>query len=202
MRDARTRLRRAGRLNGSAGRVKLGGPQPVATARLRLEPFVHTHARGLDRFARLWEVARFTANIPHPYPPRCAEDFARRSVEARRDGGGWVFAVIGQQESEMVGIADISLADDRRSGELGYAFAPSSWGKGYATETARALLRLGFGLLRLDLIEAYAMVDNPASCRVLAKAGLQRIGEQLMPAPARGEERLCEAYRAYWSQAR
>lgn len=182
--------------------MKLEGPQPVATARLRLEPLVPDHARGLDRFARLWEVARFTANIPHPYPPRCAEDFARRSVAERRDGGGWVFAVIGTEEREVVGVTDITLAEDRRTGELGYAFAPWVWGKGYATEVARAMVRLGFGYMRLDLLEAYAMVENPASCRVLAKSGLRRIGEQLMPAPARGTDMLCEAYRAYWSQAR
>ena len=69
-------------------------------------------------------------------------------------------------------VIDITLADDRRTGELGYAFAPWVWGKGYATEAARAMIRLGFGYMRLDLIEAYANVENPASCRVLAKAGL------------------------------
>ena len=182
--------------------VKLEGPRPVTTDRLRLEPLVLEHARALDRFARLWEVSRYTANIPHPYPPRCAEDFARRSTLERRDGGGWVYAVIGEGEAGMIGVIDITLADDRRTGELGYAFAPWSWGKGYATEAARAMIRLGFGYMRLDRIEAYANVENPASCRVLAKAGLRRIGEQRMPAPARDGDMLCEAYRAYWSQVR
>ncbi len=180
--------------------MTLGGPQTVETERLRLEPLVPDHALRLDRFARLWDVARYTANIPHPYPPGCAMDYARRSVNERRDGGGWVFAVISCDD--MIGIADISLAADRRSGELGYAFAPWAWGKGYATEAARALVRLGFGYMRLDLIEAYANVENPASCRVLAKAGLRRIGEQRMPALARDTDMLCEAYRAYWSQVR
>ena len=182
--------------------MRVDGPQAIATTRLVLEPLGPDHARGLDRFARLWEVARYTASIPHPYPPGCAESFARDSVEARRDGGGWVFAVIAPAEGGMVGVADITLADDRRSGELGYAFAPWVWGRGYATESARALVRFGFGYLRLDLIEAYAMVDNPASCHVLAKAGLRRVGEHWMTAPARGRDILCEAYRAFWSQVR
>ena len=194
--------RRASGRGARGRRVRVDGPQRIATARLVLEPLAPRHAAGLDRFARLWEVARFTAHIPHPYPPGCAEAFAREAVEQRRDGGGWIFAVLGAREAEMVGVADITLGADRHAGELGYAFAPRSWGRGYATETARALLRFGFGYLRLDLIEAHAMVENRASCRVLDKAGLRRIGERLMPAPARGRDILCEAYRAFWSQHR
>jgi RimJ/RimL family protein N-acetyltransferase len=182
--------------------MRLDGPQPLATARLVLEPLGPDHARGLDRFARLWEVARYTLSIPHPYPPGCAETFSREAVEARRRGGGWVFAVTVSGADGMVGVADITLAQDRRGGELGYAFAPWAWGRGYATEAARALVRFGFGYLRLDLIEAHAMVENTASCRVLAKAGLARVGERWVTAPARGREVRCETYRAYWSQLR
>ncbi len=173
-------------------------PRDIKTKRLTLEPLTQAHARSLTRFARLWEVARFTANIPHPYPPGCADNFAKQSIEQRRDGGGWVFAVhLGE---DVIGVVDITLSPDRRNGELGYAFAPWAWGRGYATEAARALIDFGFGTLRLDVIEAFAMVDNPASCRVLAKAGMRRIGEQMLPAPARGRDILCEAYRIFWTE--
>ncbi len=178
--------------------TRVDEPRSITTERLILEPLALAHARSLTRFARLWEVARFTANIPHPYPPGCADNFAKQSVEQRRSGGGWVFAV--HYEEDVIGVVDITLSPDRRNGELGYAFAPWAWGHGFATEAARALINFGFGTLRLDVIEAFAMVENPASCRVLAKAGMRRIGEQMLPAPARGNDILCEAYRIFWTE--
>ena len=160
--------------------MQAGPERTIATERLLLEPLVPAHALALTRFARLWEVARYTASIPHPYPPGCAEAFAKQAVERRRGGGGWIFAVVPPDRRDVLGVADITLSDDRRSGELGYAYAPWTWGNGYATEVARALIRFGFDRLRLDLIGAYAMVENAASCRVLAKAGLRRIGERTL----------------------
>jgi len=181
--------------------VQVDAPQTITTKRLLLEPLAPAHAVALTRFARLWEVARYTANIPHPYPAGCAEAFTTQSVEQRRDGGAWIYAVREGEGGEVVGVVDIRLSDDRRSGELGYAFAPWVWGRGYATEATRALIRFGFSYLRLDLIEAYAMVENLASCRVLAKAGMRRVGEQELPAPARGRDILCEAYRMFWTES-
>lgn len=57
--------------------------------------------------------------------------------------------------------------------ELGYWFAQSSWGKGYASAVAAELVRYGFCDLRLEEIVAVADTANLASNRVLQKAGLQ-----------------------------
>ena len=53
---------------------------------------------------------------------------------------------------------------------------PSCWGKSYVTEAARAAIRFGFEDLGLNRIWSYHMVRNPASGRVLAKAGMKREG--------------------------
>jgi RimJ/RimL family protein N-acetyltransferase len=53
----------------------------------------------------------------------------------------------------------------------------SCWGKGYATEAARAAVQFGFEHLGLNRIWSYHMVRNPASGRVLAtKVGMKREG--------------------------
>jgi RimJ/RimL family protein N-acetyltransferase len=54
-----------------------------------------------------------------------------------------------------------------------YALAKRYWGKGLATEGARASLRYGFEHLKLKRIMAAALVDNNASRRVLEKIGLR-----------------------------
>jgi ribosomal-protein-alanine N-acetyltransferase len=60
--------------------------------------------------------------------------------------------------------------------EVGYRLAPDAWGRGYATEGARALVRYGFDQLGLDRIIGLTHPDNAASQRVLQKAGLADAG--------------------------
>jgi RimJ/RimL family protein N-acetyltransferase len=55
--------------------------------------------------------------------------------------------------------------------EVAYALARDAWGKGYATEIARASLDVGFRLLGLQDIVAFALPENQASRRVMEKVG-------------------------------
>jgi len=168
----------------------------IETARLRLEPLALRHARGLEAFARLWEVARFTSQVPHPYPPGGATAFIEGVMAERRRGGGHVFAAVDKASGSVIGCAGLDLGDDGRSAELGYIYAPWVWGRGYATETARALVGHGFETLGLDAVLSHAMVANRASCRVLAKAGLRRIGNNVFEVPPeRGSRAIGECYR-------
>lgn len=57
--------------------------------------------------------------------------------------------------------------------ELGYRLRRSAWGKGYATEGARALVDLAFRKLGARRIYAETMAVNAASRRVMEKAGLK-----------------------------
>ena len=58
--------------------------------------------------------------------------------------------------------------------EIGYELAPDEWGRGYATEAARAIVAFGFAALGLHRIAATCVADNAASARVLEKVGLRR----------------------------
>lgn len=57
--------------------------------------------------------------------------------------------------------------------ELGYRLCKAAWGKGYATEGAKALISKGFSELGAQRIVAPALAANVASIRVLEKSGLQ-----------------------------
>ena len=54
-----------------------------------------------------------------------------------------------------------------------YNLLPEYWGKGYATEAVRAVLKFGFTVLKLHRMEAGCAVGNIASIRVLKKVGMQ-----------------------------
>ncbi len=56
--------------------------------------------------------------------------------------------------------------------ELGYRLKKSAWGRGYATEGARALVQHGFKTLGIGRVTATALAANAASIRVMEKAGL------------------------------
>lgn len=61
--------------------------------------------------------------------------------------------------------------------ELGYRFRRAAWGKGYATEGARALIDRAFTELGARRVWAETMVVNAGSRRVMEKAGLRFIRE-------------------------
>jgi RimJ/RimL family protein N-acetyltransferase len=98
-----------------------------------------------------------------------AKNFARRSsVE---------FAIQLKHGGRMVGLIGLDHINAQDSvAELWYMIVPTCWGKGYATEAARAVVGFGFEHLGLNRIWSYHMVRNPASGRVLAKAGMKREG--------------------------
>ena len=60
--------------------------------------------------------------------------------------------------------------------ELGYRLRRRVWGLGYATEGARALVAHALDVLGYRRVFAHSLVANPASIRVLEKAGLTPVG--------------------------
>ncbi|MEU5207695.1 GNAT family N-acetyltransferase [Streptomyces sp. NPDC020742] len=58
--------------------------------------------------------------------------------------------------------------------EFGYGVVPSRRGRGYAPEAARALAEFALTAPGVHTVYAEVELSNPASCRVLAKAGLER----------------------------
>ena len=74
--------------------------------------------------------------------------------------------------------------------ELGYRLRKAAWGKGYATDGSRALIRKGFAELGARRVFAETMTVNAASRRVMEKAGLKllRTFQQPWPDPIPGDE--------------
>ncbi len=56
--------------------------------------------------------------------------------------------------------------------EIGWTLLPAFWGRGYATEAARAALAYGFEIVGLEEIVSFTMVENRASRRVMERIGM------------------------------
>jgi RimJ/RimL family protein N-acetyltransferase len=91
---------------------------------------------------------------------------------------GWTKWRAEDRTGALIGRAGFSPSTDGRRRELGYLVAPAQWGRGLATELARALVRWHAehpGGVDPQL-GAFAFADNLASRRVLEKVGFTLVG--------------------------
>ncbi len=86
-------------------------------------------------------------------------------------------AIVLPESGELIGNCGIRVRDPAaREADIGYELDPRYWGRGYATEAARAMLAHGFGPLGLHRITAECLAENSASAHVLEKIGMRREG--------------------------
>jgi RimJ/RimL family protein N-acetyltransferase len=103
--------------------------------------------------------------------------------------GRW--AVHTRQDGAFIGWCGLKTRPERGEVDLGFRFLASTWGKGYATESAWASLRVGFDKLALPRIVGRAMPENLASLRVLEKCGMRYVCDEIVDEhPARTYEAL------------
>ncbi|XP_044985291.1 uncharacterized protein LOC123452654 [Hordeum vulgare subsp. vulgare] len=89
----------------------------------------------------------------------------------------WFRAIYLAGDGRPVGAVSLEPTADRCRGELGYVVARAHWGRGVATAAVRCALAAVFGeVAGLARVEALVDVDNPASQRVVEKAGFRREG--------------------------
>lgn len=87
------------------------------------------------------------------------------------------FAIVLPDEGRLIGNCGIRRQTiDATEADMGYELAPDYWGRGYATEAARALVAFGFGTLGVHRISAHCIAENTASAHVLEKLGMRREG--------------------------
>lgn len=149
--------------------------QPVLEAgRLVLRPFEPADAPVVQQLAGDRAVAETTLNIPHPYPDGAAEAWIAMHPQEWAAGAGATFAIVA--DAQLVGAIALHLSPRHHRGELGYWVGKPFWGRGIATDSARAMLAFGFTELNLNRIQASHLPGNPASGRVMEKLGMTREG--------------------------
>lgn len=146
-------------------------PIVLKTPRLLLRPPARDDAAPLECFLSDRRIAETTAAIPHPYPRGGALDWIQRA-EARWAGGTAAdFVICLRADGRPIG--SIGLCGESRDRmNAGYWIGVPHWGKGYATEALHRVIRYAFNYLGLPRIGARHFPHNPASGRVMLKAGL------------------------------
>lgn len=120
------------------------------------------------------EVIRWTGDPPFE-SVEAAREFLEAYPDFRNHGyGRW--AVERKADGEVIGWCGLKNHEEEGFVDLGFRFFRREWGKGYATEAAKACIDYGFLYLDLQSIIGRAASENKASIRVLQKCGMRLFG--------------------------
>lgn len=142
-------------------------------------------AEPLATVANSRKVTAFLADIfPNPYGLMDAEKWIAETAKETRPCN---FAI--EWQGRLVGgIGFMPLKDvHHRTADIGYWLGEDYWGKGLATRAVKLVLPYAFGELGFIRIQGLVFANNPASMRVLEKAGFVREGVMNRHVVKRGE---------------
>lgn len=152
----------------------------IETGQVSLRPIDPDDARLLaPLFKDDWDAVKQTGRMPFPVTVTAFRGWL--NLHRRPHNHGFLV----QRAGDLAPMGVAGFGGDRGHAEIGYAFGRRYWGAGHATAAVRALTshaaRLGFHLL-----EAHIFIENPASARVVEKAGFLEVGIKLRRYPERG----------------
>jgi RimJ/RimL family protein N-acetyltransferase len=155
--------------------VTIAVDRPLETDHLVLRPFEEGDLDALLAIYEREDVARFL------YQGVRSEEEVRALLErkiaghrAESEGDTLHLAIVPKADDRLVGDCVLTITSStHRQGEIGFVVHPHHQGRGYATEAARALLRIAFEDLGLHRVIGRLEARNTASARVLEKLGMR-----------------------------
>ena len=149
----------------------------LETDRIVLRQFTVGDGPIVERLAGVREVADTTLTIPHPYPADGGAQWIGSHSDAWERRENLVLAICENSPAgQLLGAISLRLSLAHAHAELGYWIGVANWGKGFATEAARALVNYSFAELGLHRVQGRHFTRNAASGRVMQKLGMQYEG--------------------------
>ena len=155
-------------------------PDTFTTARLRLRRPMVSDGPAVFEYGSDPEVARYM-DWPILTDPQDAIRNAERAIRRWDAGEEYAWRLTVRPDDTPMGTVACTI--DGAQAQFGFLLARRLWGKGYATEAARAVFDWLMSVNMLTRIQATCDIDNRASARVLEKLGMAR--EALLPRQVR-----------------
>ncbi len=143
----------------------------LETERLILREFTLNDAQNIIDLNSNPNVVRYTGDGPVESLEK-AQDIIQNIIFPQYPNklGRWSAHL--KSTNEFIGWCGLKYIAELNEIDLGYRFFEDHWGKGYATETAKASLNYGFNTLGLEEIVGRAAIANVNSIKVLEKVGM------------------------------
>ena len=153
-------------------------PHRLQTRRLTLRPSCVEDAGAIfETYATDPEVVRYMGWRPHQIPADTAAYLER--CDAKREAGtDFAFVIENTMDRGLLGVIDVHLTRQggARMVSFGYVIRRDRWGEGIASEALGALVDHALDHPTIFRTHAVCDLDNPASARVMEKAGMVREG--------------------------
>ncbi len=144
----------------------------------------HWKPGDLEAFAALNANARVMEYFPHPLTKAQSDALAQKIIKKLDDNGWGFWAAELKSSSKFIGFVGLNRPSDALPCspcvEIGWRLAFEHWGKGYATEAAKACIEYGFCQLNLSEIVAFAVKENKRSRAVMEKIGMHNTQQDFM----------------------
>ena len=150
----------------------------METEMLLLRRFCLSDAGMVASICNTDEVYKGTLALPHPYTEESAAFWINHQDENFEKNYYYDYAITDKETGELYGCMGMGIDSNSNMGELGYWVSPAHWNKGIATEAARAMIQFAFDIKKFHKVNARFFTYNPASGRVMEKAGMEREGLQ------------------------
>lgn len=157
----------------------------IETRRLLLRRFTVDDAEAYWPLVSDPDVLRYVGEPAITSLDAVRELLENRPLRDYRLYGYGRMACIDRDSGRLIGFSGLKYLDDMDETDIGYRFLPEAWGKGYATESAAAVLAVQSAQLGLRRVIGLVEPDNLASARVLKKLGLTF--ERRLADPAHGD---------------
>ncbi len=146
----------------------------IETERLLLRQWTDADAGELFALASDPEVMRYVDDgLAWTDISQAHRWLARRVADCEERVSSTFFAVIEKASGRIIGSCGFTFLSELSEIDFGYLFARETWGRGYATEATRAVLRYGFEQLGFEEVTANTVEENHVSRRVLEKIGFE-----------------------------
>jgi [ribosomal protein S5]-alanine N-acetyltransferase len=173
----------------------------IVTDRLILRVLRPSDAQDIADQINDFEVASKLARVPHPYSHADAADFLSYAEKIARPTRLSAIC-LADAPDRLRGIISYEALEPTTC-EFGYWLAKPLWGQGLMTEAARAMVAHAFEVGKVDLLKAGYFESNPASGKILQRAGFESVGQKTTHSLALGQEVPAQAMqltRSRWLQ--
>lgn len=153
------------------------GTQNIETDRILLRKFNLNDADDMyNNWATDPEVSRYLNWLPHKSLDETKE-LLNLWLKEYENEHCYRWCIVNKETNQAIGSIDVvHLFKDACCCEIGYAMSRKYWGQGIMTEVLKSVINYLFEEANFNRIQARFDVDNPASCRVMQKAGLSYEG--------------------------